>query len=411
MRIDRLANSGEGVASHDGRAVFVEGAFPEETVVVEVTPGKVQRGAVVELVEPHPARREPPCALASTCGGCDWLAVDEAAQLRFKEAMVVSTLAHAGGIASEGYTLLPAVGGQPGLGVRRRATLHPVGRELGFFGRRSHLRVPVSSCPALTPPAQSLPSLLASALGTSLKDIEEVRILESDARLAVSVHTTSAPRPKLRESLQKLVDERLLASAIIVPPDANAHSEVMGAAALEEEGVFLRPDAFTQAHQALNRQLVAHAVDVLEVEKKHTVLELYSGNGNFTFPLAARAAEVLAVESSPVSVALAQRGARRFSNVRLMQIDAEAAMKGLMRESKRFDRLFVDPPRAGCPPIADWASRLLVERVVYVACDPTSLARDAKRLAAAGFRPESLRVFDLFPQTHHVEAVMSFARG
>jgi 23S rRNA (uracil1939-C5)-methyltransferase len=143
------------------------------------------------------------------------------------------------------------------------------------------------------------------------------------------------------------------------------------------------------------------------------VLELYSGNGNFTFALAARAREVLAVESGAVSVELARRSAREatLSNVRFIQGDTRKVVDGLVKEGQRFEVLFLDPPRTGAKGCDQWARALEVSRVVYVACDPAALARDAKALKAAGFRPEALRIVDMFPQTRHVEAVLSFSRS
>lgn len=118
------------------------------------------------------------------------------------------------------------------------------------------------------------------------------------------------------------------------------------------------------------------------------------------------------MESAAVSVRLAQAGAARQGGgrVRLVQGDSATIAEGLVKEAQRFDRLLVDPPRAGAPGVERWASGLLVSRVVYVACDPASLARDAAALASRGFRPLALQVADMFPQTHHVEAVMLFAR-
>ena len=177
-----------------------------------------------------------------------------------------------------------------------------------------------------------------------------------------------------------------------------------------EVPLYLRPDAFSQAHAEANVGLVTSAVYELAPRETDSVLELYSGNGNFTFPLAASAASVLGVESSPVSVELAQRSAREggVTNVRFHQGDARKVCEGLIREGKRFDLALADPPRTGAPGLARWMKALGVRRVVYVACDPGSLARDAAGLVEAGYKPLALQVVDMFPQTHHVESVMSF---
>jgi 23S rRNA (uracil1939-C5)-methyltransferase len=173
-----------------------------------------------------------------------------------------------------------------------------------------------------------------------------------------------------------------------------------------------RPDAFAQANAEVNRALVGHAIEAMALTADDAVLELYAGNGNFSFPLSERSGSLVAVESSTVSIDLAQQAARRrrVANVRFIQGDCERIVKGLMRESRRFSKLFLDPPRTGAPGVGEWASRLLVERVVYVACDPAALARDAANLVKFGYRPLTVKLFDLFPQTKHIEVVMSFAR-
>lgn len=413
LLIERLSKSGDGVAEVEGRAVFVSGALPGERVLAEVEDeGKVLRGAVVRVLASSAARRSPACTLADRCGGCDWLHVDEATQLAQKEAIVVSTLAHLGGVESGQYRLLPTVASPAPLGYRRRATLHPADGALGFNGKRSHTRVPVASCPALTDPLRELPGRLGVALAPLLKDVEEVRLLECDGRVAVSVHLKAQARPRHRERLAAAIREGLVDGVVLAPGAGRGQVERLGEPVLEDDGVLHRPDGFAQANAAVNRRLVQAAVELLELRGGERVLELYSGNGNFTFRVAAHGAQVVAVESAALSVALAQEGARArgVQGVRFVQGDSEQIADGYVREQERFDRLLVDPPRTGAPGVGLWAARLLVTRVVYVACDPASLARDARALVAQGFQPLALQVFDLFPQTHHVEAVMAFTR-
>ncbi len=414
LLIERLSKSGDGVASHQGRAVFVAGVAVGETVEVElVEGGKALRGELVRVEKASPARREPPCPLADRCGGCSWLHLEEAEQRKQKEEIVLGSLEHVAGLERESLERSPIVSASAALGVRRRATLHPQDGKLGFFGRRSHEHVAVERCPALTPRLTSLPGALAEALGSHLKGIEEVRLLEAGGRVSISLHLEGKVKPKLREAAEALVRGALVDGVVLAGGEGQGAPELVGEPTLRDAGVFVRPDGFAQAGVEVNAALVARAVELLDVRGGEAVLELFSGNGNFTFPLAERAGQVVAVESAALSVQLAQKAARekKVSTVRFMQGDAEKMVDGLIREAARFDRLLVDPPRTGAPGLERWASRLLVERLVYVACDPVSLARDAKALVGQGYRAEALALFDLFPQTHHVEAVMAFARG
>lgn len=412
--IERLSKSGEGVADLGGRAVFVPGALPGETVLAEVSEtGRVLRAELLSILKASLKRRQPMCPKAAECGGCDWMHLSEDEQVAWKESIVVSTLEHLGGIEPGSYERLPTLRSPRALGYRRRATLHPVGGRLGFFGKRSHTRVEIDECPALTRPLARLPKVLADALGTAAKGLDEVRLLECEGRVAVSLHAKAQLRSRHGQVLEALVRDGIIDGGVLVPGDGKGTLETVGEPTLEEDGLIYRPDGFAQANAEVNRGLVRQAVELLDLSGGEAVLELYAGNGNFTFPIAERASSVLAVESAGVSVMLAQAAGRKrgTTNVRFVQGASEKIADGLVKEASRFDRMLLDPPRAGAPGVGQWAARLLVSRVVYVACDPAALARDAADLVAHGFRPLALQVVDLFPQTHHVEAVMAFVRG
>lgn len=411
--IDRLSKSGEGVAELSGRAVFVAGALPGETVLAEVSDsGKALRAELLGILKASLARRQPMCPMAGECGGCDWMHITEDEQVAWKESIVISALEHGGGIKPGSCMQLATVRSPKALGYRRRATLHPTKGKLGFFGRRSHARVQIDRCPALTAPLADMPHVLSGALGPSVKELEEVRLLECEGRVAVSLHAKGSLRSRHREALGRLVRDGAIDGGVLVPGEGKGAVETVGEPTLEEDGLLYRPDGFAQANAWVNRALVRQAVELLHLQGGEAVLELYAGNGNFTFSIAERATSVLAVESAAVSVMLAQAAARKrnVGNVRFVQAASEKIAEGLVKEGARFDRLLLDPPRSGAPGVGRWASRLLVSRVVYVACDPAALARDASELVANGFRPTALQVVDLFPQTRHVEAVMAFAR-
>ena len=412
LTVERLAKSGDGVAHLGGRTVFVPGALPGERVMAQVEEsGRALRAAGHERLESSPARRPPPCALADRCGGCDWLHAQEALQRAEKVEIAASALEHLGGVERGRYQTLPLQHPGPDLGYRRRAVLHPAHGGLGFFGRRSHDRVRVERCPALVPALEALPGALVPALLPVLGDLVEVTLLAEGGRRSVALELKGGLRDRHRKAAEALVAGHGVQGVVLRPP--GVPPELVGDPVLEEgSGVLLRADAFAQANGPANERLVEAALAGLEPAPGDRALELYCGNGNFTLRLAPKVASVLAVESSPEALDLARRGvaAKGLGNARFVQGDAEKVARGLISEGQGFDLLLLDPPRAGAPDVGAWAAALRPRRVAYVACDVGALARDAGALMRAGFWPRTLQLFDLFPQTRHVEALMLFAR-
>jgi 23S rRNA (uracil1939-C5)-methyltransferase len=380
--------------------------------------GKVLRGHLRAVVAPGKDRRSSRCPLSAECGGCDWLELSEPAQRAAKQEIVLSTLEHLGHLPRDRFTVRPLLVAPRDFGYRRRAVLHFARGTLAYFGRRSHERVSISECGALTPALAALPGRLAPLLKPLAKDAAEVHLLAEGSKAAFAVMLTGTVTARHVEAAEAAVRALRLEGAVLVPKEGSPR--LLGKPALRsvsplrpEVPMYLRPDAFAQAHAEANVGLVTAAVYELAPRETDSVLELYSGNGNFTFPVAATAGSVLGVESSPVGVELAQRSAREggVTNVRFIQGDARKVCEGLIGEGQRFERCLADPPRTGAAGLARQVSALGVKRVVYVACDPASLARDAAGLVEAGYKPLALQVVDMFPQTHHVESVMSFEAG
>lgn len=415
LHIERLSQLGEGVASLDGRTVFVEGALPGEQVRARVRQeGHVLRGELLAVLQPSPDRRPPSfCPVADRCGGCGWMHLQEGAQRTAKVQIVLSALEHLGGLDVSALEVRSLLHGTRAMGYRRRAVLHAFPGGLGLYGRRSHDPVVLEACPALEPPLQQAPGVLGDRLRPILKDVDEVELLASGGEWAFAVHLRDRLKPRHRAAVEGAVRAGGAAGAVLVPREGPP--VLLGQPTLRDELAprLLRPDAFAQVQGEGNRMLVEAAVELLALTRQERVLELYAGNGNFTFSLAERAGSVVAVESGRAAFDLATRAAAeaKVQNVRFVLGSAEKVADGLAKGGERFDALLLDPPRTGARGVAGWAERLDVRRVVYVACDAAALARDARDLAGRGYRPGVLQLVDLFPQTHHIEAVMSFARS
>lgn len=419
LTVRRLSQLGEGVALFWGRSVFIEGGLPGEKIRGRFDPrARVLRVEDPELVERSSSRRVSFCPHSDRCGGCDWIHLDDSAQREAKQEIVLSTLEHLAGIERSRLEVRPFIASPRSTGYRARAVFHVAEEGLGFFGRRSHERIRVSACPALIEAAQSMPERVAAALTPMLGDIEAVELIATERRAAIGINLKAAIKPRHPEIVERALRAAELSGAVLRPNEGpvmligkpTLSIEAPGAAGVR---LYLRPDAFFQANAEGNGLLVRAALDATPTNAKAPrVLELYCGNGNFTFGLAARSHQVVAVESASVGLEMARKAASdaRVSNMRFIQGDAEKIADGLAKEGERFDVLFVDPPRAGAKGIGVWAERLGVRHVTYVACDPSSLARDARELESRGFVARTVQVVDMFPQTRHVEAVMAFAR-
>ncbi len=414
--VDRLSADGEGVASWNGRALFVAGALPGERVrVAPADEGKVRRGRLVEVLRPAPERVTPACPHAGICGGCDWLHLAPEAQRRKREVAVRAALERLGGLDLSGIEWLPTLAAGD-LGTRRRADLTWTGTGLGYLARRSHDSVLVDRCPALVAPLAALPGRLAPVVAPLARVLRSVRLVADGERVSVALELDGAVTPRAREVALAVV--RSGVRGVVLSPERGSSEDVgrptlrSGAPLRPDVPLLLRPEAFSQAHAEATPLLVERAIALLAPRPEDTALELYAGNGTFTFALAARVASVVAVESSALSVRLAVKSSTeaQLDNVRFVQGNAEKVPRGLVKEGRRFDLLLADPPRTGAPGLASAARELGVRRLVYVACDAGALAGDSARLVAAGFRLRALQLVDMFPGTHHSEALALFER-
>jgi len=399
IEIDALAPGGDAVGRQrdaaaaptaaDGRATFVALAAPGERVRARVVRAK-ERVAWAELVaieRPGPDRVVPPCPIFGACGGCQWQHVSVDAQRAAKKSIVERALG--------GTDVGAVVAASAPFGYRDRAKL-AVGRggTLGFRGRRSHDVVDVPACPLLGPDlARALPALRALARG--LPSDTEVEAQAGAEGVHVNVSRTDATGA----GHAKREIDRLRAAGVVGLSLAGKPTLGDAAVNVSEEGGAPLPipaGGFAQVGRAANAALVS-AVLAAVGDTPDVVLELYAGSGNFTRHLVARARAVHASDADPTAV---ERGKRIVPR----------ASWALRPQAIAADTVVLDPPREGADRATlDVAARAR-RRVVYVSCDPQTLARDARHQRDAGFRLTAAVALDLMPPTVHVEVVAKFDR-
>ncbi|HUV89418.1 MAG TPA: class I SAM-dependent RNA methyltransferase [Anaerolineae bacterium] len=402
INLTSMAHGGAALGRHEGRVVFVPYALPGETVRIEIAEEKAHHAfaRLVKVLEPAPERIAPPCPYfgPTGCGGCQWQHVNYPAQLRFKAEIVADQLARIGSIADP--PVRPTLPDPAGWAYRNHAQFHPApGGGLGFQAAASHDAVAIDACPLLHP-------LLSDLYATLDLDLEGL------ARLSLRAGTATGDRMLVFEMVDDLppaLEADVPVSCVLLLSDG-VHVNLIGHNHITEvvAGRTYRISApsFFQVNTPQAAQLVQQVVEYLDLRGNETVLDAYCGVGLFTAHLAERAGLVVGVEQAPAAVADLLENTANLDNVDVVEGPVEAVLPDL---DVPLDAAVVDPPRAGVDRSAlEALAAHHPARLVYVSCDPATLARDAKRLVHAGYRLVEVQPVDMFPQTYHVESVALF---
>jgi len=424
-RVESLDDRGRGVACAGGRRVAVHCALPGERVRFAYR--RRHRGgdeaSTLEVLEPAPERVEPRCPHFGTCGGCRVQHMDHAAQVRAKGGRLEAALAEAG--VHPARWLEPIVA-RP-WGYRRSARLavrYVPGKGGALVGfRELHgTRVAVlESCDILHPPVgRRLPELKRLVGGLEARArIPQVGVAAGDDATALVFRHLVPLSAGDREALAGFAQTHGL-QVYLQPGGPDSVAPLYPTApdplryALPDFDLSLRfePTDFIQVNGPVNRQLTARAVELVAPRPGERVLDLFCGLGNFTLPLARRGAGAVGLEGSPALVARAAENARHndvAGEFRVADLaDDEECARWL---GHGWDALLLDPPRSGAAAVVAALAPPYPQRVVYVSCEPASMARDAGVLVHRhGFRAEAAGVVDMFPHTAHLESIALFAR-
>jgi len=425
--VESLTHEGRGVAHIDGKTVFIDGALPGETVMIRLHNRKRQydEASAIEVLEASPERVEPKCRHYEICGGCSLMHMAPEAQVRAKQAVLVEQFRHLAKL--EIPEILPPLQAEV-WGYRRKARLGvryvpKKGKVLvGFRERRSGWLADLEQCEVLHPSVGTLlPALSELIFGLDARErIPQIEVAVSDDTTALVFRhlddLSSADYEKLRgfgqeHGLQIHLQPKGPDTVHCIWPEA-APELAYRLPEFEVENVFL-PTDFTQVNQGINLQMVHRAVAMLDPRPDERVLDLFCGLGNFTLPLARKAAAVVGVEGEAGLVERARDNARHngmenveyhVSNLTEDMLSAPWAVAG-------FDKVLLDPPRSGAFEVLPLVAKLGPGRIVYVSCNPATLARDAGELVhQLGYRLVSAGVMDMFPHTGHVESIAMFEK-
>jgi len=384
----------------DNLAVFATGGLPDERVVVEIEEVRrhYARGRVVEVQRPSAERVAPPCSYFGECGGCQWQHLTYEAHLHWKTEMLrrqLIRIAH-----FENPPVQPMIGAAHPWNYRNQARFSLDGEgRLCFTRPQSRTKLPIEACQILQEPIVNLMPRLQGLLPDAHQIVVRFGARTGEFLIAPALPPAASDLP----SGQSFYTEILLGHSyrVSAPSFFQANTRVDERELPPSIRVEWLPDrkgGFSQAEL-----LALLVLDRLELRGHETVIDAYGGVGTFALPIAERAGRVIGIEEAPAAVADAEYNGRDSANLSFLVGRTEDQLAAL---EQKPDAVVLDPSRVGCAPaVVDALAALRPPTLVYVSCDPATLARDLAGLCAQGFELRDVQPIDMFPQTHHIEAV------
>lgn len=440
VAIEGYTSEGDGVAHQEGRVIFVKGALMGETCEVRILRDakNIIYAKVEKIIDPSPDRITPSCANFGKCGGCDLLHMTYDEELRFKKRRVEDALRRIGGLD---VSLSGIIGAVDTENYRNKA-IYAVGKiegraVTGFFRERSHDIVPTERCliqAAVSDRATeavrrwmdryAVPAYNEALRTGSIRHVFcRYAFATQKALVTVVTFERSIPHPDaLIGEVRRLCPE---AAGVVLNVNKTRGNTVLagefttlwGDDFIVDELCGLRfklsPRSFYQINSAQAEKLYAQALDYAGLTGRETVLDLYCGTGTITLVMASQAARAIGAEIVEAAIEDARENAalNNITNAEFICADAGDAAKRLQADSIRPDVVVVDPPRKGlAPEVIETVASLSPDRVVYVSCDPATLARDLKLFAPLGYKAVEATAFDMFPRCAHVETVVLMSR-
>lgn len=430
LTIDAVTLEGAGVGRVEGFAIFVPGALTGERVRIHMikTTASYAVGKLLEVSEPSPHRIDPLCPVYAKCGGCAFGHVTYEEELRVKERQVADALTRLGGLKE--VPLRPIIGMDMPERYRNKGAfpyaMTDKGPAFGFYAPRSHRLVPVADCLIEQESVcRAVNAMKTWADRCHIQSYDErtgkgclrhavARVTTSGELMAVVVTRGDLPHKK------ELVDALSFADSVYWNRNdkntnvifGDSFTLLSGKPTLRETLCSLAfevsPRSFLQVNPIQTQKLYGAALDLLAPQPDETVADVYCGIGTISLLLAQRAGQVVGIEVVPEAVENARENAARngIQNASFLCAPAEDALPKLVAEGRAIDCLTVDPPRKGCDPqVIDAILSSGAKRMVYVSCNPATLARDVKLLTAGGFTVETVQPVDMFPRCGHVETV------
>ena len=425
--INSLTHDGRGVTHIDGKAVFIDVALPDEEVEFLYT--EIRRdyaeGRVVKVITPSEYRVEPLCPHFDVCGGCSFQHVDSATQIEIKQGLLEEQFKRIGKLTIP-ELWEPLTG--PHWGYRRKARVGVkyVAKKnrvlVGFREKRNPYLAEMDNCLVLHPiVGKRLVDLGEMIEGLSIREkIPQIEVAIGDEQCVLAIRVLESPTAADQEKMRAFGKAHNLSLCLqskgpdtIVPLDGEP--EVIPTYALPDQGIEFkfRPAMFTQVNYEINRLMVNRVLETLQLNQNDTVLDLFCGLGNFTLPMAKYAGLVVGIEADLPLVKHARENAlhNAIDNAEFYVADLSKDISDQPWVNRKYNKILLDPSRAGASEVLHHFKRWQPEHIVYVSCNPSTLARDAGVLVNdLGYKLIKAGVMDMFPQTGHVESIALFSK-
>jgi len=419
LTIERLANDGRGVGFVDGRTWFVAGSLAGEEVEARVlgAHGKVVEARTERVFQASDLRRPAPCPHFGRCGGCSVQQMPQAAQLALKQRMLAEQLSRVAGVEPEEWAA-PLTGDE--YAYRRRARIavrwdaKAKRLDVGFRAASSQDIIAIDQCPVLVQALQPIMTALPAMLRTLSKPqgLGHVELFSGSANAVLLRHTAPLAEKDLAtlKAFCETHDAQLWLHGEGEPQPVDPSAQLGYALAPWNLQLAYRPGDFVQVNAQVNIAMIQQALAWLAPRPDERVLDLFCGLGNFALPLAQNVREVVAVEGVDTMVQRATGNAlsNDLQNVKFYRADLSQPLDKAAWVAEGFSAVLLDPPRDGAFEVVGKLKSLGAERLVYVSCNPATLARDTVELKKQGYRLRRAGILDMFPQTAHVEAMALF---
>lgn len=425
--ISHLAHDGRGIAYIDGKITFIFGALPGEEVIFSHSSkkSKYDEAFAIEILQNSENRIEPRCRYFGVCGGCSLQHMEQSSQIELKQSVLLEQLKHFGSVVPT-EIMLPLKASP--YGYRRKARFsvrYIIKKERVLIGFRElhkpRFLAEIDSCCVLHPSIGNLIAPLQECLSSleNKKHIAQIEAAVGDNATALIIRHLDTLLDSDKKQLEDFA-ERYGVWVFLQPKGYNSiyklypNDEITLLSYPITSNITLNfhPADFTQINDSINKQMIQQALRLLDLRKDDTVLDLFCGIGNFSLPIAEQAGAVYGIEGEASLVKRAQTNASQnhLANVQFFAADLNKVESITTLLPTKFNKILIDPPRSGAREVVEKIDLDDVETIVYVSCNPATLARDAGILSRRGFKLMQAGVMDMFTHTEHVEAMAAFTK-